>query len=131
MSLKYAVRLFERDARGNVLWFSAPPLAPGSIKIPEQPSHSLEYLLYLTKRKQGDTSKAEPPAKRLVVESQDSAQFSNGNETQVNGHTTPSESANSTKEGDAELDNLLDGWWAQQMSPEEVLASVKAVLDSA
>lgn len=49
-----AVRLFERDARHQVLWFSGPPLAPGTIPVPERPTHSLEYLQYIAKRKRNE-----------------------------------------------------------------------------
>jgi chromatin structure-remodeling complex subunit RSC1/2 len=48
------VRLFERDARHQVLWFSGPPLAPGTIPVPERPAHSLEYLKYVAKRKRNE-----------------------------------------------------------------------------
>jgi chromatin structure-remodeling complex subunit RSC1/2 len=63
--------LFERDSRGQVLWFSGPPLAPGTIHIPEQPRHSLEYLDYLAKRRKGlDTTPIRLPRieQELVVE---------------------------------------------------------------
>jgi hypothetical protein len=49
-----AGRLFERDVHGQVLWFSGPPLAPGTTVITPQAAHSLEYLDYLTKRKRGE-----------------------------------------------------------------------------
>lgn len=44
--------MLERDYVDNqVLWFSAPPAAPGSLHIPDHPTHSLEYLSFLAKRK--------------------------------------------------------------------------------
>lgn len=37
-------RLFEKDARGQVLWFSGPPI---SVPQLDQPTHSVEYLNHM------------------------------------------------------------------------------------
>ncbi|WVQ95459.1 hypothetical protein IAU59_002556 [Kwoniella sp. CBS 9459] len=100
-------RMFERDARGNVLWFSGPPLPTGSIPIPTQQPHSLEYLAYLTKRKRGEEY---VPLKRRRPRAISDAEEDGGlsNDPQP---TTP--------------------WWAEGLSQEEVEASLRAVIESA
>lgn len=63
--------MLERDSvNDQVLWFSAPPAPPGSIYIPEQPTHSLEYLSYLSKRKLGqdDVEPSKKPCRFSVNE---------------------------------------------------------------
>jgi chromatin structure-remodeling complex subunit RSC1/2 len=104
-----AARLFERDARNQVLWFSGPPLLPGQIKIPTQPTHSLEYLEYLTKRKAGTSTERDGPrGKRFRIERE------------------PID--NEVQEKDDTEDDL---WWAQGMSSEQIEKSLMAVVDSA
>ncbi|WVF67895.1 hypothetical protein IAT40_002656 [Kwoniella sp. CBS 6097] len=96
-------RLFDRDARGNVLWFSGPPLPTGSIPIPSQQAHSLEYLAYLTKRKRGEEY---VPLKRV----------------------RPRASVGNAKHG---IDTEPTPWWAEGQSQEEVEASLIAAIESA
>ncbi|WVR08684.1 hypothetical protein IAU60_005742 [Kwoniella sp. DSM 27419] len=67
-------KLFDRDPQGHVLWFSGPPLPSGAIRIPEQQSHSLEYLTYLVKRKAGGDAK---PQKRPRPDQQDELNVGN------------------------------------------------------
>jgi chromatin structure-remodeling complex subunit RSC1/2 len=111
-------RLFERDARNQVLWFSGPPLIPGQVKIPAQPTHSLEYLEYLTKRKNGPIPEIEeegdgPRGKRFRVER---------------------ESIERTEEDEdlGQESKDEDGlWWAQGMSDEQIARALLAVIESA
>jgi chromatin structure-remodeling complex subunit RSC1/2 len=104
-----SARLFERDARNQVLWFSGPPLLPGQIKIPTQPIHSLEYLEYLTKRKAGTSTERDGPrGKRFRIEREPVTEEKNENE-----------------------DTEDDLWWAQGMSSEQIEKSLMAVVDSA
>ncbi|WWC72663.1 uncharacterized protein I206_106627 [Kwoniella pini CBS 10737] len=99
-------RLFERDARGNVLWFSGPPLAPGTIPIPTQQPHSLEYLAYITKRKAGELGAAQKRARRSKA----------------------SEMHHVDKGLDeGQTDNM---WWAEGQSSDQVSASLKALIDT-
>jgi chromatin structure-remodeling complex subunit RSC1/2 len=102
-------RLFERDARNQVLWFSGPPLLPGQIKLPTQPTHSLEYLEYLTKRKNGTSTERDgPKGKRFRIEREP------------------------ITEGKEEKEDTEDDlWWAQGMSSEQIEKSLMAVVDSA
>ena len=105
-------RLFERDARNQVLWFSGPPLLPGQIKIPAQPTHSLEYLEYLTKRKNGPLSEKEGDGsrgKRFRIERE------------------PVERTE-TEEEKKDDDGL---WWAQGMSSEQIEKALMAIVDAA
>ncbi|WVW80738.1 hypothetical protein I302_102724 [Kwoniella bestiolae CBS 10118] len=103
-------RLFERDARGHVLWFSGPPLAPGTIPIPAQQPHSLEYLEYITKRKNGEDA---APQKRV---------------RQTKAGVT-----------DAKIDVNGDGiereakglWWAEGQTQDQLEATLRAVIESA
>jgi chromatin structure-remodeling complex subunit RSC1/2 len=109
-----AARLFERDARNQVLWFSGPPLLPGQIKIPTQPTHSLEYLEYLTKRKNGTSTQGDGPrGKRFRIEREPIDQ------------TVEVE----TEAGSEAKDD--DMWWAQGMSGEQIEKSLMAIVDSA
>ncbi|ORX40945.1 hypothetical protein BD324DRAFT_612629 [Kockovaella imperatae] len=109
------VRLFERDARGNILWFSAPPLLPGAIKIPQQPDHSIEYLLHLTKRKKGDMTKPEPPSRRLVADDSDPTDEGRDN---IAGEVEDSVAGDNT------------AWWAKDMTPDQIVASLAAVVET-
>ena len=123
------VRLFERDVRGNVLWFSAPPLPPGAIKIPEPPGHSLEYLTYLAKRKLGDMTKPDRPGKRLVAELPVTAK---SNVVAVNGGDKDSEKGSEDSPMFLDVEGDLGGeWWARDMSSDEIFAGLKAIVDSA
>nr|XP_031862624.1 uncharacterized protein CI109_002122 [Kwoniella shandongensis]KAA5529696.1 hypothetical protein CI109_002122 [Kwoniella shandongensis] len=97
-------RLFERDSRGQVLWFSGPPLAPGTIPIPQQQAHSVEYLTYLTKRKRGDLSPPTVRAKRVLPQ---------------NGSVK--------EEGEEDLSQL---WWAQGQNADQIATSLQAMMDS-
>lgn len=98
-------RLFPTDARGQVLWFSGPPLAPGAIQIPQQPVHSVEYLQYLTKRKRGEEWTPKKTKRRSVA-----GLFGTQN-------------AEST---DEDISNL---WWAEGKSSEEVIDSLKDIIE--
>nr|KIR45973.1 chromatin structure-remodeling complex subunit RSC1/2 [Cryptococcus bacillisporus CA1280] len=98
-------RLFPTDARGQVLWFSGPPLAPGAIQIPQQPVHSVEYLQYLTKRKRGEEWTPKKTKRRSVA-----GLFGTQN-------------AEST---DEDISNL---WWAEGKSCEEVFDSLKDIVE--
>jgi chromatin structure-remodeling complex subunit RSC1/2 len=107
-----SARLFERDARNQVLWFSGPPLLPGQIKIPTQPTHSLEYLEYLTKRKNGTSTESDgPKGKRFRIEREP---------------VTEEKDEKEEKE-----DTEDDLWWAQGLSSEQIEKSLMAVVDSA
>ncbi|KAK6906505.1 hypothetical protein I203_100490 [Kwoniella mangroviensis CBS 8507] len=96
-------RLFERDARGHVLWYSGPPLAPGSIPIPTQQPHSLEYLEYVTKRKKGEDFIPKKRA-RQMKEMDDKTKLS------------------------AENNEL---WWAEGHTQEEVENILRSIIESA
>ncbi|KIR97188.1 chromatin structure-remodeling complex subunit RSC1/2 [Cryptococcus deuterogattii 2001/935-1] len=98
-------RLFPTDARGQVLWFSGPPLAPGAIQIPQQPVHSVEYLQYLTKRMRGEEWTPKKTKRRSVA-----GLFGTQN-------------AEST---DEDISNL---WWAEGKSNEEVFNSLKDIIE--
>jgi chromatin structure-remodeling complex subunit RSC1/2 len=105
------VRLFERDSRGQVLWFSGPPLPLGTIPIPKQPAHSLEYLEYMTKRKRGIQPEDENRNRgvRYTLQS--------GNEL------------NGLEEAGQE-DKELSSWWTKGMDQYQIHASLKAVIDA-
>jgi chromatin structure-remodeling complex subunit RSC1/2 len=96
-------RLFERDNRGQVLWFSGAPLPLDTIKVPEQSVHSLEYLEYLTKRKRGV-----------------------GDESRKKGRYTLNGEAEQAQGGDVRL----DAWWNEGLSNSQVLSSLEAVVRS-
>jgi len=105
-------RLFERDAQGQVLWFSGPPLPPGAIRVPEQPSHSLEYLAWLVKKRAGaavETSEGEkrPTSKRFKV--RDTAE------------------AVEALDG-VDMDDRSTLWWARGLDADQIVASLKAVV---
>ncbi|WWC92384.1 uncharacterized protein L201_007341 [Kwoniella dendrophila CBS 6074] len=100
-------RLFERDARGHVLWFSGPPLAPGTIPIPTQQPHSLEYLTYITKRKKGENAS---PQKRARRSKEEEVEPKSDAETLQNGKD--------------------DYWWAEGQTPEQIAASIKSLIES-
>lgn len=106
-------KLFEQDARHQVLWFSGPPLPQGAVQIPAPPNHSLEYLAFLSRRKRGvSKAAARPPnAKRFKSDG--------GTET----------TEDSDAEGEEEEQDLSAEWWTQGMTPEQVLASLKAVVN--
>jgi chromatin structure-remodeling complex subunit RSC1/2 len=103
--------LFERDARGQVLWFSGPPLPQGTIPTPKRPAHSLEYLAYLSKRKMGEDTDVRS-AKRLV------RRGATG-EVEVNSEPEWEESE------DVDLGQV---WWAEGQSAEQIAAGLKAVI---
>ncbi|EIW70202.1 hypothetical protein TREMEDRAFT_68547 [Tremella mesenterica DSM 1558] len=99
-------QLFERDSRGHVLWFSGPPLPLGAIPVPEQPSHSIEYLEYLAKRRRRYTG---------------NAGLSNG----------PVNSGNKAGDGvEVEVEDLTKIWWAQDQTPGKILDALRSVVDS-
>lgn len=102
-------RLFEQDARHQVLWFSGPPLPPGAVRVPVPPNHSMEYLVYLSKRKQGQSAEKARPGKRFKTDLPLDPARANGNGVL-----------------DGDLSKL---WWAQGQSEEEVLDSLKAVAE--
>ncbi|WRT70789.1 uncharacterized protein IL334_007788 [Kwoniella shivajii] len=101
-------RLFERDARGHVLWFSGPPLAPGTIPVPQQQAHSLEYLTYIIKRKRGEEAIPQKRIRRDVEES-------------------PENDA----DGPLYDKDPNDFWWAEGQSQEQIADSLKAMIQSA
>ena len=105
-------RLFERDDRQQVLWFSGPPLAPGAVKIPLQATHSLEYLAYLTKRKRNLPDDGRFGSKR-------GARYDIG---LGKGTKQPLDT-----EGNQEVQ---DSWWTQGMSSDQLAAGLRAVIDS-
>ena len=105
-----SARLFERDSRNQVLWFSGPPLLPGQIKIPTQPTHSLEYLEYLTKRKNGTSTERDGPrGKKFRIDREPLQQ-------------------EAQEEEETEEDDL---WWAQGLTSEQIEKSLMSVVDSA
>ena len=112
----FIVRLFERDARQQVLWFSGPPLAPGTIHVPSQTAHSLEYLAYLTKRKRGQTR--DDPSKPSESGRRKGARYdvaASRDETALG------------SVGEAKTD-FRQSWWAQGMSVEQVARGLRAVI---
>jgi chromatin structure-remodeling complex subunit RSC1/2 len=108
-------KLFEQDARHQVLWFSGPPLPQGAVQIPAPPNHSLEYLAFLSKRKRGESKAAARPP--------------NAKRFKADGGTEKSEDGDA--EGEEEEEDLSAEWWTQGMTPEQVLASLKAVVNGA
>nr|ODN83896.1 hypothetical protein L203_05296 [Cryptococcus depauperatus CBS 7841] len=94
-------RLFPRDARGQVLWFSGPPLAPGSVSVPQPLFHSLEYLDCQCKRKMGEEWT----------------------------HRKKKSTQRDTFLPDEADDQDDATWWAEGQSKEELLESLKAVID--
>lgn len=104
--------MFERDSRNQVLWFSGPPLAPGQIKVPTQPKHSLEYLEYLVQKKNGQSPvplDGEPRGKRYRQD-RDPVQQEPADDVEME-----EESA----------------WWAQGLSEDQYLAALLAVVENA
>lgn len=108
-------RLFEQDQRHQVLWFSGPPVAQGAIKIPTPQPHSLEYLTYVAKRKNGSSKADARPGKRF--------------------RSPKEEEAKEEKEeaaGEDELaGDLTRHWWAEGQTEEQVLAGLKAIAQGA
>lgn len=102
-------RLFEQDARHQVLWFSGPPLPPGAVRVPVPPNHSMEYLVYLSKRKQGQDLDSARPGKRFRTDPPPDSPHANG-----------------TGVLDGDLSKL---WWAQGQSEDEVLEGLTAVAE--
>lgn len=80
-------------------------MAPGAIQIPQQPVHSVEYLQYLTKRKRGEEWTPKKTKRRSVA-----GLFGTQN-------------AEST---DEDISNL---WWAEGKSSEEVIDSLKDIIE--
>lgn len=110
-------RLFERDSRNQVLWFSGSPLVPGQIKVPTQPTHSVEYLEYLIKKRNGDatvSAEGEPRGKRYRT-------------TRGAAQTEPEATGG---EEEVKIEDGAD-WWAQGKSEDEILEALQAVIESA
>lgn len=112
----HLARLFERDSRNQVLWFSGSPLVPGQIKVPTQPTHSVEYLEYLIKKRNGEATGpagGEPRGKRY--------------------RTTRAPAATDIEAKAGEQVEVEDGadWWAEGKSEDEILEALKAVIESA
>jgi len=124
-------RLFEQDARHQVLWFSGPPLAPGALKIPMAPNHSIEYLSFLSKRKNGTSVKDARPGKRFrtVVkdEDEDADMDAEGEEEDAEGEDDDDDGKDKDKEQDDLDGDLSRHWWAQGKSEEQVLADLAAI----
>jgi chromatin structure-remodeling complex subunit RSC1/2 len=93
-----SARLFERDPRGQVLWFSGPPLAPGMVKD-ARPAHSVEYLEYLTRRRRGDSEGAK---RRKVIEEPPA-------------------------HNDDESEHVAEAWWAEGMTSEQFVEKLKSI----
>lgn len=108
-------RLFEQDARHQVLWFSGPPLPQGAVQLPAPPNHSLEYLAFLSRRKRGASKAASRPigSKRF----------------RADGGTEDADKMDEDAEGEDEDEDLADEWWTQGQSAEQVMASLKAVVN--
>jgi chromatin structure-remodeling complex subunit RSC1/2 len=120
-------RLFEQDARHQVLWFSGPPIAPGALKIPAPPNHSLEYLAFLSKRKNGASVKDARPAKRFCRKVEDADA-----EADAEGEEEDAEGSEDDEDGEAKDDDLKGDlsrhWWAQGQSEEQVLHGLRSVI---
>ena len=112
----HIVRLFERDARQQVLWFSGPPLAPGTVHVPIQPSHSIEYLEYLTKRKRDMIESEQPKPKR------------GSRSTVAPAVVRRIATLDSEETGDVDMSAV---WWAQGMSAEQVADILRAIIGTA
>jgi chromatin structure-remodeling complex subunit RSC1/2 len=109
-----SARLFERDNRGQVLWFSGPPIPPGTIKIPEQPVHSLEYLEYITKRKLGKMDGTGPTTRKRYAT-----------------YTVTDMGQDGTTQGDVAVDKVnLKDWWNEGMNQDQILDSLELVVES-
>ncbi|CAK9780095.1 hypothetical protein CC85DRAFT_257159 [Cutaneotrichosporon oleaginosum] len=106
-------KLFEQDARHQVLWFSGPPLPQGAVQIPSPPSHSLEYLAFLSKRRRGESKAAARPA--------------NGKRFKTDGGTEQVEEGDA--EGEEEELDLTSEWWTLGLTPDQVFASLKTVMN--
>ena len=105
-------RLFERDANQQVLWFSGPSLAPGTVQIPAQPVHSLEYLEYLAKRKRGMTESVDMGRARGAR------------------HIGPSPGKDRRSNTKQEKGDISQEWWAQGMTTDQLVAGLRAVIES-
>jgi chromatin structure-remodeling complex subunit RSC1/2 len=99
------VKLFERDDRQQVLWFSGPPLPQGAINLPDAPAHSLEYLEYLSKRKRGEEISPRP-RKRLVPPSLSDVEVPTDEEP------------------------VHEMWWAEGQTAEQIAASLRAMVNA-
>ncbi|KAK4688769.1 chromatin structure-remodeling complex subunit RSC1/2, partial [Tremellales sp. Uapishka_1] len=99
--------LFEKDQRQQVLWFSGPPLAPGTIPIPDQLPHSLEYLTYLTKRKRGMVDNGHGKKLATVENGANEVAF--------------------LSPAPAEPIEVNDAWWAEGLSEDQVFQGLKGV----
>lgn len=112
-------KLFEQDARHQVLWFSGPPLPQGAVQLPSPPHHSLEYLTFLSRRKRGASAAAARPvgSKRYKA---DGGREGEGEDGDVK-----------MEENGEEDEDLSKEWWTQGQSEEQVLESLKAVVDGA
>lgn len=112
--------LFEQDGRHQVLWYSGPPLPQGAVQLPMPPNHSLEYLAFLSRRKRGASKAASRPigSKRLRAD---------GGTEQGDSDVEMEEDA----EGEEEDEDLSAEWWTQGMSADQVLDSLKAVVNGA
>ena len=83
--------------------------------MPEQPSHSLEYLSYLVKKKKGELDRAELPTKRLKADEPED-------------HRTGENGVNGKIDEEVEV-NLDDLWWTKGLTEDQVLAALKGVMD--
>lgn len=109
-------RLFERDQQRQVLWFSGPPLPVGAVKVPEQPTHSLEYLTYLAKRKRGEQAKdARQKLPRRTSPAPRSQESSDA--VELNLEDLKSEDGQSP---------IAEEWWAEGLTQSQIVASLKA-----
>ncbi|KAK8850623.1 hypothetical protein IAR55_004542 [Kwoniella newhampshirensis] len=82
---------------------TGPPLAPGTISIPQPQAHSVEYLSYMTKRKLGDNS---APTKRAKREVPQSASLQ-----------------------DSQSEDFSKVWWAEGQSSEQIVAGLQALIN--
>lgn len=112
-------RLFEQDARHQVLWFSGPPVAQGAVAFPSQPGHSLEYLTWLSKRKRGESVELSN-GKRFCRTVEPDASGGQDAEGEVD--------ADGESEDTEEKEDLSLLWWAKGQSEEQVLGSLRAVI---
>ncbi|KAL7420864.1 hypothetical protein Q5752_004818 [Cryptotrichosporon argae] len=108
--------LFEQDAYRNVLWFSGPPLAAGTVPVPRQPQHSLDYLAYLTKRKRGETPDGRD-GKRFAVGTEPEAKEANGVDVDVG------------VDVDELWGALKQEWWAEGKDDDEVLEALEVAVN--
>lgn len=109
-------RLFERDARQQVLWFSGPPLAPGTVHVPTRPAHSIKYLGYLIKRKRSfaaDEDTARKKGARYAVP------------------RDPENRRPMRQIAENEDREPTSMWWALGMSADQVVANLEQLIESA